>query len=329
MKRTLFIILAVVAVFLVIGFTFASMSKQRGDVFLNSAPSFGMGGGGAPATQAPAMEAPQPPSDAARNALGEGYSPAAQPAQERKVIKNDQLSLVVKDPEKKMREISALAEQMKGYVVSSNLYQSTYGPNNTPVPQAQIVIRVPSERLTEALDQIKKDVIQVQSENLTGQDVTDQYVDLQSRLAADQAAADQLLKIMQNAEKTEDVLNVFQQLRQVQSDIEVLKGQIKYIDESTATSEISATLIAEESVQPIEVGGWKIQGTARDAIQDLIFFTQGFIRFLIRFVLSTLPKLILISIPLFLVYLVGRAVYRRLRRSRVNVDEAKSEEVKK
>jgi hypothetical protein len=61
----------------------------------------------------------------------------------------------------------------------------------------------------------------------------------------------------------------------------------------------------------------------------LIFFFQNFVDFLIRFVLLTLPALILIAIPLFLVYLAGRAVYRRVRRSRVALDQSKSDEVKK
>lgn len=335
MKRPIIIILSVVAVFVLLGTLLMYLFGPRySNTFSTVSPDLGYGGGVAPieapaATQAPAAQPPAPEllvDSGNRAAIQDVYSQQA--AQERKVIKNDQLSLVVKDPEKSMKDIVALAEKMGGYVVSSNLYQSSYGPNNTPVPQAQVVIRVPSDKLTDALDQIKKGAIEVRSENLTGQDVTDQYVDLQSRLAADQAAADQLLKIMQSAEKTEDVLNTFQQLRQVQSDIEVLKGQIKLIDESTATSEINVTLIAEESVQPIEVGGWKLQGTARNAVQDLINFTQGFTRFLIRFVLYNLPALILIAIPLYLIFLGGRAVYRRVKKSNVKQVEEKEEEKK-
>jgi hypothetical protein len=163
--------------------------------------------------------------------------------------------------------------------------------------------------------------VEVQSENLTGQDVTDQYVDLQSRLAASEAAAEQLTQIMKEATRAEDVLNVFQQLRQIQSDIEVLKGQIKYIDQSTATSEISVTLIAEAGAQPIEIGGWKLEGTAKDAVQDLINFTQNFARFLIRFGLYTLPALLLIGIPLYLVFLGGRGIYRRVRKPVMKTEE--------
>jgi hypothetical protein len=101
------------------------------------------------------------------------------------------------------------------------------------------------------------------------------------------------------------------------------------LEESAALSAISVQLIAEESTQPIVVGPWKPEGAAKQAIQDLIFFFQNFVDLLIRFVLLTLPALILIAIPLFILYLIGRAVYRRVRRSRVVVDTGKSEDVKK
>jgi uncharacterized protein DUF4349 len=335
MKRTLITIaLTTVVVLTLVGL----LSSSLGSAFNLSSRTlnYGMGGGGgvtepyaaeAPAAPAPSVQSFGAATDASKaaDALSVvGNAPALQAQQARKVIKNDQLSLLVKDPAKSMKDIIALAEQMGGYVVSSNLYQTTYGPNNIFIPQAQVVVRVPAVKLIDATEQIKKGAVEVQSENLTGQDVTDQYVDLQSRLAADQAAADQLTKIMQDTTKTEDVLNVFQQLRQLQSDIEVLKGQIKYIDQSTDTSEINVTLIAEQSAQPIEVGGWKLQGTAKDAVQDLINFTQNFTRFLIRFVLSTLPELLLLAIPFFLIFLGGRGIYRRVQKSRaqrVQVEE--------
>ncbi|HEX9333857.1 MAG TPA: hypothetical protein VF896_18335, partial [Anaerolineales bacterium] len=101
----------------------------------------------------------------------------------------------------------------------------------------------------------------------------------------------------------------------------------KYLEESAALSAISVRLIAEESTQPIEVGPWKPQGAARDAIQNLVIFFQNFVDFLISFALYILPALVLIIIPLYIIYLVGRAVYRRVRRSRVQVEQ--TEEVKK
>jgi hypothetical protein len=328
MKRTLFIILSVVAVFLLIGITFTRLTSPKiGQTFStigNQLPGdTGLGGGAAPA-----MEAPLPASDAARNAVSseDSYS-TGQAAQERLVIENADLAIVVKDPKARMKEISDLAKAMGGFVVSSNLSEDT--STGKEVPQGSIVIRVPSEKLDEALTKIKEGAIDVPRENRSGQDVTSQYVDLKAQLTAKQAAEKKLLEIMDQATRAEDVLAIYLQVQTVQTEIEQLKGQIKYLEESAALSAISVQLIAEESTQPIVVGPWKPEGAAKQAIQDLIFFFQNFVDLLIRFVLLTLPALILIAIPLFLVYLVGRAVYRRVRRSRVNVDEVKSEEIKK
>jgi len=325
MKRPLFIILSVIAIFLVLGF--ASSLFSRG----NANPSFvsrDFGyGGGAPATEAPAAEAPAPavdsyaPEGVDLSNTGSGFQ-----TQDRLVIENADLAIVGRDPKARMAEITALAHEMGGYVVSSNLFQS-FTSFGKEVPEATIVIRVPSERLDEALTRIKEGAVDINYENRTGQDITNIYVDLQSQLKAKQAAEAKLLEIMDQATRAEDVLAIYLQVQQVQTEIEQLKGQIQYYDEAVATSAISVRLIAEEGTQPIEIGPWTPSGAAKEAIEDLIFFAQNFAEFLIRFVLLTLPALILIAIPLFLVYLAGRAVYRRVRRSRV--EEVKSEDVKK
>ena len=331
MKRTLFIILAVITVFLIIGFAFSSFSMKSGATFstVSRDLSYGMGGGAPAATEAPAMEAPAPALDMANGAV-EFYSPESQAVQpqERLVIENADLAIVVKDPKARMAEINALANEMGGYVVSSNLYQS-FTSLGLEVPEASIVIRVPAERLDEALAQIKEGAVDVPRENRSGQDVTNQYVDLQAQLRAKEAAEQKLLEIMDQAVRAEDVLAIYLQVQNVQTEIEQLKGQIKYLEESAALSSISVQLIAEEGTQPIEVGPWKPAGAAKEAIQDLILFFQNFVDFLIYFFLSILPALILIAIPLYLVYLIGRAAYRRIRRSRSEGVDVKSEEVNK
>lgn len=242
---------------------------------------------------------------------------------ERLIIQNVDMSIVVTDPKTRMKEISDLALKMGGFVVSSNLYQSSYGPNEIEVPEGSLVIRVPADKLDEALASIKEGAIDVKYENRSGQDVTSQYIDLESRLSAKKAAEKKLLEILDQSETTEDTLAVYTQLQQIQTEIEVLVGQMKYYEESAALSAISITLVAEEKVKPIEVGGWKLQGTASDAVQDLISFTQGFARFLIRFVLSYLPAMILIAVPFYGIFIGGRAVYRRIRKSRAFTDDEK------
>jgi len=305
-----------------VGNTFSNISRSL-DVY-DAAPSF------APA--APAME-PMPMAAegfAFGSGGGSGFieeTMANQAAVERLVIQNVDMSIVVPDPKARMSEIGDMAVEMGGFVVSSNLYQSIYGPNQIEVPEGNITIRVPSGRLDEALENIREGAVDIDHENRSGEDVTNQYVDLQSRLSAKQDAEAKLLEIMDDAVDAEDVLAIYLQVQNIQTEIEVLKGQIKYYEESAALSAISIRLVAEETVQPIEIGGWKLQGTANDAIQDLILFTQGFTRFLIRFILSFLPALILVAIPAYLVFIGGRAVFRRFRKSKA-VEEV-SEDKKK
>lgn len=329
MKRPLFIILAVISVFLILGVTFTRlMNPVVSNTFstisdaLPGEPSFGYGGGAA-ATEAPAAIEP-PAVDSSVNREVDLYSNGNVQTQDRLVIQNADLAIVVKDPKARMAEITALANEFGGFVVSSNLYQS-FTPGGQEVPEATIVIRVPSKRLEEALTRIKEGAVDVNYENRSGQDVTNIYVDLQAQLKAKQAAEAKLLEIMDQATRAEDVLAIYMQVQQVQTEIEQLKGQIKYYDESVALSAISVRLIAEQSTQPIEIGPWTPTGAAKDAIQDLILFVQNFVDALIRFVLLTLPALVLIAIPLFVVYLVGRAVYRRVRKSRTDVEVVDSE----
>jgi len=323
MKRPILIIMSVVVVFVLLGTAVLSMLRPAyGTPFYSISNDLGYGGGAA-ATEAPIFaespafydaSAPLPASEEVKNSFN------AQ-GQERLVIKNADLAIVVADPETRMKEISDLAVEMGGFVVSSNLYQSYYGPNSIEAPGANVTIRVPSERLDEALEKIKEGSSDVQYENISGQDVTSIYVDLQSQLKAKQAAEKQLLEILEAATETEAVLAVYTQLQFIQSEIEVLKGQIKYYEESAALSAVSVTLIAEETVQPVEIGGWKLQGTANDAIQDLIYFTQGFTQFLIQLVLFLLPALILIAIPIYGAFVGGRALIRRFGKSKVKVEE--------
>lgn len=323
MKRTLFIILAVIAVFLIIGTLFTSLVPLQGASQAPYLRDLGYGGGAFP-EEAPVAQ-PAPALDTAENSAGESFDGRFQ-TQERLVIENADLAIVVEDPKARMAEINALANEFGGYVVSSSLYQSF--ASGMEVPEATIVIRIPAERLDEALERIKEGAVDVDYENRTGQDVTNIYVDLQAQLTAKEAAEEKLLEIMDQATRAEDVLAIYLQVQQVQTEIEQLKGQIQYYEESAAMSSISVRLIAEEGTRPISIGPWTPEGAAKEAIQDLIHFAQNFAEFLIRLVLLILPALILIAIPLYFVYLLGRTVYRRVRRSRETAGAVSDEEPK-
>lgn len=229
---------------------------------------------------------------------------------ERMVIKNADLSVVVEDPIQKMDDIVGMAEEMGGFVVSSNVWQNTLH-SGAKVPHASISIRVPSERLDEALDRIKTGVGEIISENVSGQDVTSDYTDLQSRLRNLEAAETQLQEIMDEATKTEDVLQVYNNLVNVREQIEVIKGQMQYYEQASLLSMISVDLTGDEEAQPLQIGGWKPGGVAKDAIETMVDTLQWLGDVAIWFGLCVLPVGIIIGIPMFF---AGRFAYRTRKR---------------
>lgn len=232
-------------------------------------------------------------------------APVAQAA-ERLVIKTANLSIVVAAPEDRMQEIAAMAERMGGFVVSSSVYQ-TYLNDGSETPGAYITIRVPSELFQQALDEIRAGAFDVPTDNQSGQDVTAEYTDLQSRLRNLENAEDMLRQIMEEATDTEDVLNAFNQLNYITEQIEVLKGQIKYYEESAALSAISVELIAQQSAQPIQVDPWDLSTVAKQAVEALIRALQGIAEALVWFALYALPVVLIVALPIVLIGLGLRA----------------------
>ena len=241
-----------------------------------------------------------------------GYVSTAPATVERMVVKNANLSIAVDDPPAAMERITKMAEEMGGFVVNANLYQTTLA-SGIEVPHASISVRVPAEQLNEALRKIKAETQQpVISETITSQDVADDYTDLQSRLVNLEAAEKQLQSIMDEANKTEDVLNVFNQLTQVREQIEVIKGQMQYYEQSAALSIVSVELYANEAVQPVTIGGWQPKGVALQALQALVNTLKFLATAAIWIVILVLPVLVVVFLPPALIIMaVLRARKRR------------------
>lgn len=277
--------------------------------------------------ESPAFEPAAAPPE--RQAMGEGayidkdvaaYAQDQSAASaERLVIKNANLSIAVDDPLKSMDTISDLAESMGGYVVSAEMYQQQIS-DGVKVPQVRITIRVPAERLNEAMDAIKAETdLPIITENLTSQDVTAEYTDLNSRLTNLEATERQLQAIMDEATRTEDVLSVYAQLVSIREQIEVIKGQMLYYERSAALSSISVQLLANAAVQPITIAGWQPEGVAREAVQALINTLQSLGDFGIRLVILYIPTLLIIFAPIALVVWGIMKLVNRSRRSRKSV----------
>lgn len=222
-------------------------------------------------------------------------------APQRLVIKNASLEIVVDSPDQAVRTISELAQAMGGFVVNSSSYKVN-GPSGTEVPQAKITVRVPAQRLDEALKGIhalvKNAVTDISNENITGQDVTDSYVDLNSRLINLQAAEKQLQQILQTQTKTDDALAVFRELTNIRQQIETTQGKMKFYEQSSSLSSIDVEILATDSIAPIAIGGWEPVGIMRDAVQSLVEAGKFLATVLIWGIIFILPVGLVIFFPI-------------------------------
>jgi hypothetical protein len=198
--------------------------------------------------------------------------------------------------------------------------------NGHRLAQASISVRVPAEQFSSALEQIKAGASSVDSESITGDDVTEKYVDLSSQLSNLEATEAQLQKIMSTVDNVNDVLTVQQRLTDVQGQIEGIKGQLKYFSEAAAYSLIALTLTQKPLPQtpmptatvtptptptsthtqrPLGLANWQPGQIAQNAADAVVGAAEVAVSILIWFVIAGVPIAIPVVIVLYL--------YRRFR----------------
>jgi len=233
-------------------------------------------------------------------------------AVERLIIRDAWLSLVVPDTEAALDEVNDMVAELGGYVVQSNVDQYQEGM------RASVQLRIPAESLDVALERIRGLATEVRSENISGQDVTEEYVDRKSSLRHLERTEARLLEFLDEAEDTEAALQVYAQLREVQAEIEQVKGRIQFLEQSAAMATVRLDIIPDELAQPIQVGGWRPEGTLRNAFESLVRVLQFLVDALIVIVVLIIPVLIAIAIPVVGLIMLVRALVRRRRARKAN-----------
>ena len=236
---------------------------------------------------------------------------AAQPlpaAQERLIIRNADMTIVATDTEAALAQIAQMAENGGGWVVSSNIYQSS-----ETTKSGYVQIRVPSEGFQSVLDAIGGLAVRVESLSTSGQDVTEEYVDLSSQLANLEATAARVRAFLDDATRVEDALAVNAELSRLEGEIAVIKGRMQFLEQSSAFSSITVNVTPDELAQPIQVAGWQPSGVAKQAIETLVRALQALANLFIWFVIVALPILLLILIPFALIIWIIRRLRRRER----------------
>jgi len=252
-----------------------------------------------------AVEATMVP--AASEAAGGGLAPVGEPM----IIRTADLALRVEDTETALNQIRDVANSLEGYLVSTNLYRADDQLRGT------VSLRVPAESFDVAMDRLKALAIKVERENISSQDVTEEYTDLGARLRNLEATEKELLALLTDVRErmrnAEDVLAVHRELTNIRGEIEQIKGRMQYLERLTALATINLELIPAAE-QPIVEEGWQPLSTLRSALRGLVNVGQFLVDAAIYLVVLVLPVLAVIIAPVVVLVLLVRR-WRRARRA--------------
>jgi hypothetical protein len=215
----------------------------------------------------------------------------------RKIIKNADLRLQVKETNVAMNRATQIIADLGGYLISSRVWYQDYYGNN--LMYATITFGIPVEQFEHTLTRMRELSISVLDENSSGQDVTDQYVDLQSQLTNLEATRARIQEFLNDAKTVDEALRINQELANIEAQIEQIKGQMNYISDRSAFSTITANFEPEYPIltptptstpyptaTPIP---WKPGDTYKDAKNTVTVAYQGIANFLIWVGVVILP----------------------------------------
>jgi hypothetical protein len=214
-------------------------------------------------------------------------------AADRKIIRNAELSVELDDPAEGQRKIAAVAEAHGGFVVTSEIKQHNGG--SKPASTVTMVVRVPSAQFAAVIEKIRGIGGRFKQEKTTGQDVTEEYIDLEARIRTKKALEAQFLEIMKQTRKVEDALQVQSELADVRTEIERLEGRRRFLENQSSLSTITVTLQTPAPVVTANTFGFL--HSFKEAFGESIDMGTAIILGIIRLIALLIPILLLIVLP--------------------------------
>lgn len=246
----------------------------------------------------------------------EGES-AGSVADSRKIVANANVSLVVADTEEAVEGIEMIASDAGGYLADVNLSTDRHGEGE--VMRGTLTMRVPSANLDETMTRLQALATSVSYLNVSRQDVTDQYSDLDAQLRNLRATETELLALLTEMRqkpnaKVEDILKVHNSLMTIREEIETLQGRKNLLDNQISFSTVWIEVVPDSVNRPIVEEPWRASGPARNALRALVQTLQGLMTALIWALLYLAPVLLVLLIPLVVLIWLIRFLVRRRRR---------------
>jgi len=280
-------------------------------------PAVEMPAGAGDVSQDAAKEESAPPADLAVGPVynvGTESEPAnAEFAASHMIIKNGEVKLLVEDTDVAIDRATQVVGDLGGYIISSRVWYQPYADGEN-YKYATITIGVPVEQFERALSRLRGLAVKVLDETASGEDVTNQFVDLQSQLTNLEATRDRIKSFLDDAKTVDEALRINQELANVEAQIEQIKGQMNYLQDRSAFSTITVNF---EPVLPELVSTpmptptpsvWNPGETFENAKKSVTSAYQGIVDLLIWFFVVLVP---IFAPPAFILWLLWKFLTRK------------------
>jgi predicted RNase H-like nuclease (RuvC/YqgF family) len=221
------------------------------------------------------------------------------------------MSLVVRDAVDVLQKVTALVDAKGGYVTNTKQWKER------EQVRASATLRVPATQLMPLLAAIRGFAIRVESENVTAEDISQEFSDLNAQLRNLQATETELRELLktvrERTQKASEIMEIYTELTKTRGEIERIQGRIQYLSQMTSLSTITLDLIPDVLAAPVVEPGWQPVATVKNASRSLLNSLKGVVDVLIWVVLYILP----LGLIFVVLALMMRWVWRRMRRSRV------------
>lgn len=224
------------------------------------------------------------------------------------IIKNGDVRLQVEDTDVAIDRATQAIGDLGGYMISSRVWYQDYydGIESKNYKYAAITIGIPVDQFERLLGRLRALSVKVLDETASGEDVTNQFVDLQSQVTNLEATRDRIKSFLDQAKTVDEALRINQELSNVESQIEAIKGQMNYLQDRSAYSTITVNfepvlpeMKAQPTPTPIPTEAWNPGETFGNATATLTSAYQGIIELLIWifvvFLPITLPPILILA----------------------------------
>ncbi len=226
---------------------------------------------------------------------------ASAPAR-RQIIRNADLSVEADDPKRAAERAIAAVDRMGGFALATDTVSAGHELERAEL-RVNLVLRVPADRFEPALGELRSLGRGIGREQVTGQDVTEEFIDLEARIRTQRALEAQLLDILKSTKAVSEMMEVHARLADVRGEIEKMEGRRRFIEDQASLSTIRLEICG-----PAAGRGRGFGDSARRAKGDLVAVASGIVTGAIRLTGVLLPVLVMVGLP---AYAVGRAIRRR------------------